>query len=273
MLSKTLVIVLLLPALNIRAQIVLSNSGAKNESLGGSTSVSNDEWSLWRNPAGLSLLSHAAVASTVRRTQAVNAFTRSVVLAAPTKFGSIGAGMSAFGDDLYDEQAASLALANKLGIVSLGARVDVIQLRIDGDHTRRVIGISVGGIARLSSTVSIGACAHNINLPSWARGQPLPVILNAGILFTPSESFLVIGEIEKNTDLRPTIKGAMEYSLRRKFFARTGFNLFPNCAFGGVGLHMWRFAFDYALRYGYLPGYSQQLSVSVQVGSLKEKRT
>jgi hypothetical protein len=269
MLLRTLVVLLLMPTLNIRAQIVLSNCGAKNESLGSTSSVSTDAWSLWRNPAGLMSIEQTVTSSAIRRTQNISALSRSVVVATHTKAGSIAAGMSAFGDDIYNEQAASLGFANKLGLASLGIRADVIQLRIDGESTRRVIGISVGAIAKLSSTLSVGACAHNINLPSWARGQPLPVVLNAGLLFTPSESFLVIAEAEKNTDLRPTIKGAMEYSLRRKFFARTGFNLFPNCAFGGIGLHRWRFAFDYSLKYGYMPGFSQQLSISVQFGKLK----
>jgi hypothetical protein len=52
--------------------------------------------------------------------------------------------------------------------------------------------------------------------------------------------------------------------MRRKFFFRTGFNLFPNAAFGGFGLRMWRCGFDYALKFGYLPGYAQQLSVTMR---------
>jgi hypothetical protein len=272
MLFKSLIIAFLLPALNIRAQIVLSNCGAKNESLGSLTSVSTDEWALWRNPAGLASVDKTIAASAIRRAQKTTAFTRSVVVAVNTKVGSIGAGMSAFGDDIYNEQAASLAFANTLGIASLGVRADILQLRIDGENTRRVIGVTVGGIAKLSSRLSIGACARNINLPSWARGQPLPVVLNLGLLFNPSENVLVIAETEKDTDLPPTFKGAMEYSFHGKFFVRTGFNLFPNCGFAGLGLHTWRFSFDYALRYGYLPGYSQQLSVSVQLGNLKKQK-
>jgi len=110
--------------------------------------------------------------------------------------------------------------------------------------------------------------ARNLNLPAWARGQPLPVVLCAGLQFTPSDNFLVIAEAEKNTDFDPTFKGGMEYSMRQKFFVRTGFNLFPNAAFGGFGLRTWRLGFDYAARFGYLPGYSHQLSVSVRAGRI-----
>src|SRR5262249_23185227 len=155
-------------------------------------------------------------------------------------------------DDLYNEQAVSAGFAHSLGLASLGIRADVIQLRIDGNATKRAVGISIGSIARLTPQLSVGACARNINLPQWARGQPLPVILNAGLLFRPSDNFLLVTEVEKNTDFDPTIKGGMEYSFRKKFFVRTGFNLFPTSAtgaasaFGGIGLRTWRFAFDYA---------------------------
>jgi len=263
---------MLLHTLNIRAQIVLSNTGARNESLASSTSVSDDEWSLWRNPAGLTQVPHAVVACGVRRIQGLSAFTRSVVFATATKFGSLGAGMSAFGDELYNEQAASLAFANELGLASLGIRADVVQLRIDGSNTKRVVGISIGTIAKISPQLSLGACARNVNLPAWSHGQPLPVVLNAGLLFRPSETLVFMAEAEKNTDLDPTLKAAMEYSLQRKFFVRTGFNLFPNAAFGGLGFRAWRFAFDYALRFGYKPGYSQQLSIAIHAGTIKPRR-
>jgi len=204
--------------------------------------------------------------------QGINAFTKSAVLAVPASFGSFGTGMSAFGDDLYNEQAVSLAFAHTLGLASLGLRADLMQLRIDGSNIKRTFGISIGSIIRITLRLLIGACARNINLPQWTRGQPLPVVLNAGLLFQPSENFLLVAEAEKNTDFDPTIKGAMEYSFRQKFFVRTGFNLFPNAAFGGIGLRTWRLAFDYALRFGYLPGYSQQLSVGFNTGKIKQRK-
>jgi hypothetical protein len=272
MLLKILLAATLLHSLNIRAQIVLSNAGAKNEALASSVSVSVDEWALWRNPAGLTSVENPVISSGVRKMQNIPASTRSVVFATSVRSVSFGAGMSAFGDDIYNEQAASIAFANTIGMVSLGVRADVIQLRIDRSGTKRAVGITVGSIAKITPRLSIGICARNINLPEWVSGQPLPVVLNAGLLFRPSDNFLLIGEVEKNTDFDPTLKGAMEYSFRKKIFARTGFNLFPNAAFGGLGLRTWRLAFDYTLRFGYLPGYTQQLSIGVIAGKLKQKK-
>jgi hypothetical protein len=272
MLLLFLAIALLLPTLNISAQTVLSNSGAKNEALASLTATSTDEWSLWRNPAGLSSIDQSAISFGVRRAPGINTLTRSIVVAHNMQAGTVAAGVSAFGDDVYNEQAISLGYANHIGLAAVGIRADVIQLRIDGNPTMRTVGITIGAIANLTPRLSVGLCARNVNLPEWARGQPLPVILNSGISFRPSESFLVAAEVEKNTDFDPTLKGAVEYSLRRRLvFMRTGFNLFPNAAFGGIGLRTWRLGFDYALRFGYLPGYSHQLSVALRVNKRKQE--
>jgi hypothetical protein len=197
---------------------------------------------------------------------------RAAVLAFDTRAGCFGAGVSAFGDDLYNEQVGSLAFAHQLGTTSLGLRTDLFQLSVDGNDTRRTIGITIGAITAIGSRLMIGAAARNVNLPQWVKGHPLPVVLAAGILFIPSDNFSLLGEIEKNTDFEPTIKGALEYSLRKKFFVRTGFNLFPAAAFGGFGFRAWRIGIDYALKWGYLPGYSQQMSVSVRARNRKEKK-
>jgi hypothetical protein len=264
MLYVILLIAILLP-LKISAQTVLSNSGAKNESTGSPISVTTDEWSLWRNPAGLTSVEHPVVSSSIRKSQSVNAFTRSALLAGSGGSFSGAIGVSSFGDDLYNESAASLGVASKIGLTSIGLRADINQLRIDGNATRRALGITIGCIAQITHRLSIGISARNINLPTWSRGQPLPVLLNTGVAFIPGDNFLVVAEVEKNTDFNPTFKGGFEYSMRKKFFFRTGFNLFPNAAFGGIGLRMWRFGFDYSLKFGYLPGYAQQMSVSLQL--------
>jgi len=264
MLYVILLIAILLP-LKISAQNVLSTTGAKNESTGSPISVTTDEWSLWRNPAGLTSVQQPVISSSIRKPQSVNDFTRSALIAGSVRSFSGALGVSSFGDDLYNESAASLALASKIGPTSIGLRTDLNQLRIDGNTNRNAFGITVGCIAQITRKLSVGIAARNINLPTWTRGQPLPVVLNTGISFLATENFLVVAEVEKNTDFNPTFKGGFEYSMRKKFFARTGFNLFPNAAFGGIGLRMWRFGFDYSIKFGYLPGYAQQLTINMQL--------
>lgn len=272
MIAKIFLMLLLLPAVKIPAQSVVSNGGAKNEGLAGQSAVSLDEWSLWRNPAGLAHVNNSMISFGIRRTPVINLPGRSAVVAIHTRAGCFAGGVSAFGDELYNEAVLSLGFAHQLGITCIGVRADVYQLYVDGNDVRRTVGITIGGITAIGTRLMIGAVARNINLPEWAAGHPLPVVLATGLLFTASDNFLVIAEVEKNTDFEPTIKAAVEYSVRKKFFARTGFNLFPNAAFGGVGFRLWRIGIDYALRWGYLPGYSQQISVTLQAGQRKQEK-
>lgn len=272
MIAKILLMLLSLPVVKISAQSVLSNGGARNESLAGQSAVTLDEWSLWRNPAGLAHPGESMIAFGVRHAPMMEVPARAAVAAFDARAGSFTAGISAFGDELYSEHVLSFAFAHRLDITSLGVRADLFQLTVDGSGVRRTVGVTIGGITSVGNRLMIGALARNVNLPHWVKGQPLPVILSAGLLFTASDNFSVIAEVEKNTDFDPTVKGAMEYSLRKKFFVRTGFNLFPEAAFGGFGFRLWRLGVDYALRWGYLPGYSQQLSVSVRTGSRKQKK-
>jgi hypothetical protein len=265
MLAKIIFMLLLLQAVKIPAQSVLSNGGARNDGLGGQSAVSIDEWSLWRNPAGLAKET-SAIAFGVRYTPLIKLPTRSAMLALATQRGCFAGGVSAFGDDLYNEHVLSFAFAHRLTNTNVGIRADLFQQSVDGSGVRRTIGVTIGGITAIGSRLMIGAVARNVNLPQWVKGHPLPVVLSAGLLFRPSGNFSVVAELEKNTDFDPTIKGAVEYSLRKKMFVRTGFNLFPEAAFGGFGFRLWRLGIDYALRWGYLPGYSQQMSVSVRPG-------
>jgi hypothetical protein len=253
-----ILIIFLLPVTTIFAQ------GAADESLGGHVAASRGEWSLWRNPAGLTHTGTSAIALGVRQFPAITLLSKSALIALTTRAGCFSTGMLAFGDEIYNEQTLSLGYAHSIGITSVGIRADALQLRIDGLGIRRTFGITIGASTFVGKRIIIGAVARNINLPQWTAGEPLPVVLNAGLLFIPSENFLLIAEIEKNTDFNPTIKGAFEYSFAKKFFIRTGFNLHPHAAFGGLGFKLWRFGIDYALRWGYHTGYAQQLSVSLK---------
>jgi hypothetical protein len=206
----------------------------------------------------------------VRHVPIINLPARSALVAINTRAICLAGGVSAFGDDLYSEQAMSLGFAHRIGATNVGFRADMFQLRIDGSSVKRTFGVTIGGITSIGSRLLIGALARNINLPQWTKGQTLPVALNAGLLFMPTDIFSVIAEVEKNTDFDPTVKAAVEYSLKKKFFIRTGFNLFPNAAFGGIGFRAWRLGFDYAIRWGYLPGYFQAISISI---TTKHKRS
>jgi hypothetical protein len=84
----------------------------------------------------------------------------------------------------------------------------------------------------------------------------------AGISFKPTDKVFLATEIEKDIEYQSTWKTGMEYNFYKKVFFRTGFNLNPNAAFFGLGLHKKNLKIDYAIRFGQLVGTSHQLSAS-----------
>jgi hypothetical protein len=262
MISKLIPIVMIIPLSSVSGQNVLLGNGARNEGLARTCALANDEWSLWRNPAGLKSLSSLSLAFSARQPQWMPASNQLAMVVMPIRSTALSAGVGRFGDDIYNEHLVSLGAAHQVGITSVGLRADMFQLHIEGEDIRRTVGISLGVITDITPRLKLGASARNINLPSWAEGQPLPVLINAGLMYTPTPSFSFIAEIEKNTGHDPTIKAALEYSMRDKFFARTGYNLFPNAAFAGLGMRTWKLGFDYALCFGSPPGNAHVLSVS-----------
>lgn len=270
--SQVCFIVFIFFLIEVSAQSVLSTIGSANESFGARTASSTGEWSLWANPAGLVFTENLVLGSGVSQRQGIPLTTQTAIVALPTSIGVFGAGVSRLGDDLYREQMLSFAFSNKLEITALGVRADVFQLAIDGNQTRRAIGLTVGGIISASKFLKVGACARNINLPKWQGDEKLPVVLAVGVLFQPTKQFSSMVEVEKNTDLHPTYKAGFEYAFKNKFWLRTGVNLFPDAAFAGVGLHAWKFNVDYAIRYGTMPGYHHQLSFSISFTKKSAKR-
>ncbi|HZY82948.1 MAG TPA: hypothetical protein VFE50_25690 [Cyclobacteriaceae bacterium] len=254
-----ILIISLLPFAKLFAQ-----PGAADEALAAQVALSRGEWALWRNPAGLCHTNASAVSSGVQQLPAIKLLSKSALVAINTHAGTFAAGAIAFGDDLYREQTLSLGYAHSIGITNIGIRADALELRIHDFGLRRTFGVTIGASTAIGKRITIGAVARNINLPKWIDGEPLPVVLNTGLRFIPSDNFLLVAELEKNTDFDPTFKSAFEYSLHKKFFIRTGFNLHPHAAFGGFGLQLWRLGFDYSLRWSYLPGYAQQVSISIK---------
>lgn len=244
--------------------------GGKSAGMGFASATISDEWAFWNNPAGLSNVKGLNIGAS-REYQAISGFDRlAALVTAPARSCTFGAGAFRFGDDIYNEQLVSVAFSNQLGLASLGVRLDYIQYSAADNNTYHALGITAGGIASLTSQLSIGFYGINVNQPKLENGELLPVKLAAGLQVKPSEKITAVVEIEKDIREDPTLKGGFECVVLRKASVRTGIHLFPNAAFIGMGLRAWQTRIDYALQYSYLTGYSQQASVSLSI--LKKKR-
>lgn len=261
---KTGTVLLLLCCYLSDGQSVSTLMGARAKGLAHASACLSDEWSVFNNPAGLSSLTETSFAAAYNKIPNLPGSDRmALAVAFPALTGTLSAGVFRFGDMLYSEHVATVGYANKLGLASLGARINMIQYSAEGFGTRSVISFNFGGIAELTPHVKIGAHIINVNQPviSPGDGERLPTRLIAGVVVTPGENLLVAAEVEKDIDYKATWKAGVEYRAFGKVSFRTGFNLFPEAAFLGVGFRSIRIILDYAVEYSPFTGTGHQVSV------------
>lgn len=239
--------------------------GARANGVGNASTCLKDEWSIFNNVGALSKVKETTLGFTCDSRPQLKAGNRAaLVYASPTRFGVAGIGLLSFGDQLYNEQIASVAFSNAFGITSLGAKVNCIQYSVEGFGSKRVVSVSLGALTQLTPQLCIGIYAVNINQPkiSNSENERLPAKLMAGLGFTASDKILLTTEIEKDLLYTPKWKTGIEYRASKKIFFRTGFSVNTDAIFFGLGFQPKKFKLDYA--YGYEPnsGGSHQASVS-----------
>lgn len=260
-------LVLLLLTLTCRSQSTSSLIGAGTNGVANASSCISDEWSLFNNIAGLSEINAPFTAATYQmRSQLEGANRMAVTFGAPVKTGALGFGLYRMGTDIFNEQIISGGFSNKMGLASIGLKVNYIQYHAEGFGNKGLFTLNLGGIASLTSAFKIGAHITNINQGRLSKesDERLPTLLVAGISFSPSKQLVISSDLEKDLDYNATVKAGVEYKPLKKFAVRSGFNLYPNAFFLGIGIFPSSCRVNYAMELNTIVGVSHQLSVSYQ---------
>ncbi|MEB2785401.1 hypothetical protein [Algoriphagus persicinus] len=238
--------------------------GARSQGMGNLRVHGLDAWSYFNNPGGLAKLEASAISAGYDSRFGLTEL-RSVDLVAAwrVKAGTLGFGISRYGGKLFNQQSLGLAFANQLGIVSVGGKLEWFQTQIEGFGSGNSIIFSLGGIADLSSTFSIGASISNLNRSKISRDSEtrLPTGVSLGILYTPISQLQIHLEVEKDIQIKPVVKAGLEYGINDWVFLRTGINSNPSKLFFGLGLESNRFTLDYAYGQNQALGNTHHLSL------------
>ncbi len=258
--------------LSARGQSASTLMGAKSAALGYASAALADEWALFNNAAGLATLKKPSVAFAYEINPSLPGADRTAAgFSLPSHFGTVGVGLFRFGDQLYSEQLVSAAFANKFGLAALGVKLNYIQYRAEGFETRSALSISVGGIAEITPQITVGAYIVNLNQPEIAaqNGEQLPTKLVTGIKLDPTPTISLMGEVEKDLDFDPVVKGAIEYRLYKKIQFRTGFNFNPRSFFTGLGYNTSRLQIDYGVQFNPVLQTVHQISSTYKIPTKK----
>ena len=181
------------------------------------------------------------------------------------RHGVVAVEVQRFGGTLYNETRLGAGYGYRFGQISLGGRVDVLQVSIEGLGSRRVLLGTLGGqIEVVPQRLSFGASLYNLGQARLARYQDerVPTVLKAGLAYRPSTQVLLLVETEKDVERAANFKAGLEYRPVPVLAARLGLASLTEQASAGIGLLAGPFQIDYAVAFQQVLGFSQHLSVS-----------
>ena len=181
------------------------------------------------------------------------------------RHGVVAVEVQRFGGTLYNETRLGAGYGYRFGQISLGGRVDVLQVSIEGLGSRRVLLGTLGGqIEVVPQRLSFGASLYNLGQARLARYQDerVPTVLKAGLAYRPSTQVLLLVETEKDVERAANFKAGLEYRPVPVLAARLGLASLTEQASAGIGLLAGPFQIDYAAAFQQVLGFSQHLSVS-----------
>jgi hypothetical protein len=223
--------------------------GARSSGLGHASVAISDPWSIFNNVSGMASLKNVQAGFTYENRFAMRSFDRTAaMLICPVRYGIAGISFYKFGDLHYNEEKASLAYAHQISKVSLGLKVNYLQISMEDLKSRRVLVIEFGGIAEITPQLIFGAHIYNLN-QARIKGylqEYVPTIMKAGISYLPSKKLMINIETEKDIDFKACFKAGIEYKVIDHFFLRTGVSTYPITGAFGIGFNKKNFQLDYA---------------------------
>ncbi|MVN78443.1 hypothetical protein GO988_19095 [Hymenobacter sp. HMF4947] len=181
--------------------------------------------------------------------------------------GVVGIEAQRFGGVLYNEIRLGAVYGYRLGVVSVGGRLDLLQTSLQDLGSQRTVVGSLGGQADiLPQRLSFGVYLYNITQAKLAdyQDERVPTVLRAGLAYHPAKQVLLLAEAEKDVEHDAGLKAGMEYLPTPAVAVRLGYTSLSQQTTGGVGVRAGDFQFDYAVGWHSALGLSQYFSTSWQ---------
>jgi hypothetical protein len=111
---------------------------------------------------------------------------------------------------------------------------------IEGYGSAGAVGLHLGLLLPLFSSLDLGAHATNVNGPSLVEGEPLPQTLSVGLQYRVDDNLLVLADVFKDRAFPAAVRGGLEVRPLSLIALRAGVATAPTRFTGGVGLHLGR---------------------------------
>ncbi len=228
------------------------NPGAKQISLSNSdVALSNDVFSLFNNPAGLSQMNWREVGvyyspAPFGLSELANGF---VAYHEPTHIGSFAIGGMSYGFDLYRESKLSLGYSyNYQNKFFAGVTINYQTVSIQNYGNDGAIFLNLGGLAYVSNILRLGFSIQNINRASFGNDDDqIPMIFNTGFSYDVVDDLTLNFAVEKDIKYKASFQFGISYDIIEYLSLRTGFSNEPSKFSAGIGINYSMFSLDYAM--------------------------
>lgn len=239
--------------------------GARAAALSNASAGIADVWAMNNNISGIARLEHPEIGAFAENRFGMKAFTTVALVGAMKvgKTGGAGVELYRFGDKLYNEQRLGIGYAHQVGMVSLGAKADLMQVHVEEFGSKRVVAFSFGGQSEVVPGLVVGAHVYNLGQAKLAEFQDerIPTVMTAGLSYRPGKKVMLNVETEKDLERDADFKAGLEYQVIEKLALRTGFSTLNQSASFGAGFQVRAFQVDYALSTQSRLGVSNHVSV------------
>ena len=218
--------------------------GARASALGYASTALTTATGVHANPAAAARRSHRVVSFFAREAFGLSALRYGSVAGTwPATWGSVSVGASTFGGDGYREIHYSLGYARGLSFgtsrhMQLGLTGRYYHTRIDGYGGTGAVGLHVGLLLPLLSSLDLGAHATNVNGPSLVEGEALPQTLSVGLQYRAGDALRVLVDVFKDRAFPAAVRGGLEVRPLSLIALRAGATTAPTRFTGGIGLHL-----------------------------------
>ncbi len=246
MLITTLVVVLgrtTFPQIDPGAkQISLSHSGV---------ALSDDVFSLFNNPAGLSQLSSRQFGLFYSpspfgiKEMATGCF----AYAEPFPFGALAIGGMSYGFELYKETKISAGFSFRyLKRFFAGLVLNYHTVSIKNYGTDKAFYADLGGLAYFTEKLRLGFYLRNLNRASFGEEEDqIPVLMDIGLSYDITKEASINFAAEKELLQKFSLRFGINYNIYKFVSLRTGVSSEPSAFSAGIGINYLFFRFDYAV--------------------------
>ncbi|MGK7391012.1 MAG: hypothetical protein ACNS60_11705 [Candidatus Cyclobacteriaceae bacterium M2_1C_046] len=162
---------------------------------------------------------------------------------------NIGGSIFKTGDAVLNEFVASAGVSQKLGIASIGVKVNYHQLYSAPFGYSRASSISAGVLADLSDQITVGAYLNNVGKLEFSEEVQqyyIPTILSMGISYRATNNLLLAVAAAKDLHSKLQLTSGIAYKIHADLILRTGINWYYKNLYYGLGYKVRKLQVDYA---------------------------